>query len=376
MKQSTMSELLQITKGMDDLYSHLLIFLDAKENGEFEFEKFKLFLQTSELLNTPYKMREFLHLISMISINHHREEHFFNRIKAILTELGSKINKDFPNIELFKIFQTNKRVLLILIEAKILSLDSHIARRLCRIDLSQLSLDNVQIAKYFFLEIEPYFSETMKKIIRIDIPDIKQFQKFRKAGENHNPICETIRRDCVADFAGYIRRHDVSFNSRIPPSMFETNLFLLNIEKENGMPTLMQYAAFYGAITIVRYLLDNNIELTSDLWIYGVHGRNVEIFRILQKHNINPPDNSFDGCKVEAIRCGHQDMFDYINHQILGNAQDENDKTYLVDAIEITIFNIFIVKHQKYPIWPMIYLHNYVNMIIYLLLSNYWNYLH
>lgn len=51
-----------------------------------------------------------------------------------------------------------------------------------------------------------------------------------------------------------------------PSSIFEANSYLI----EKKTQTLIEYAAFFGSIQIIKYLHFNNVELDPSLWIYVI----------------------------------------------------------------------------------------------------------
>ena len=98
-------------------------------------------------------------------------------------------------------------------------------------------------------------------------------------------ICSLIRQDSVVDFITHVNRYNISPLSRISPSIFETNPFLI----DNTNTSLIEYSAFFGSIQIFRYLLMNNAELTPSLWLYAIHSKNAELIHLLESNEVPPP---------------------------------------------------------------------------------------
>ena len=96
------------------------------------------------------------------------------------------------------------------------------------------------------------------------------FEKKCLEGENDSYICTLIRNDSVEEF--------ITNFSQISNSIFETNLFLIE-----NIPTIIEYASFFGSIQIFQYLKYNNIKLEPSLWLCAIHGKNAEI---IQKINL------------------------------------------------------------------------------------------
>ena len=193
--------------------------------------------------------------------------------------------------------------------------------------------------KFFYPEIEPFIKEELnekndvKKCIqkRFDrifleletnkMPD--DFEMRRKIGENENEVCEIIRKDLIEKFIIYINKNDISLTTMIKSSIYETNPFLIkrqvlitdsymSLFDNEDNSTLIEYAAFFGAIQIVKYLYKNNVELTQFLWIYAIHSDNPELIHFLEENKINIDSCYYNKCVKESIKCHHNDITNYI----------------------------------------------------------------
>ena len=158
-----------------------------------------------------------------------------------------------------------------------------------------------------------------KEEIEKELPE--NFYENRKIGENENKICQLIRKDLIKEFIAYINQNNISLNINIEPSIFETNLFLIekSIEaeesnrfnsREHKQISLIKYAAFFGSIQIFNYLVSNKVSMSFDLWFYAIHGQNAEII-----HQIEEQNNFYPGFEKklikEAIKFNHNDMVNY-----------------------------------------------------------------
>ena len=65
-----------------------------------------------------------------------------------------------------------------------------------------------------------------------------------------------------------INKNNFSLKFKIKASIFETNSFLIN-----RTPTMIEYSAFFGSFQIFQYLLTNEVEVDSNLWLYAIHGK-------------------------------------------------------------------------------------------------------
>ena len=70
-----------------------------------------------------------------------------------------------------------------------------------------------------------------------------------------------IRDDNVVEFITYVNKNNISLNSMIQTSIYETNSFLLKkqsvLRRNDDGVTLIEYAAFFGSIQIFQYLQMN-----------------------------------------------------------------------------------------------------------------------
>ena len=106
---------------------------------------------------------------------------------------------------------------------------------------------------FYFLypKMKKFLEEKLQKQIEEEISQkysetISTFEEKCQIGENDSYICSLIRSDSVEEFVKRL--------TKIKPSIYETNSFLINKE-----PTLIEYAAFFGSIQIIRYLKYNNV---------------------------------------------------------------------------------------------------------------------
>ena len=263
---------LNIMKKLQQTFMDIL----NNESDSQDYSPIKEIINES-ILNNRYSMMSILKLILKISNNYYRSLNFFQKVEKILLYLKDQIQQFFSNEELFDIFKSNKRILLFLIDESLLTFDSSIYEKLREEKFWQKFY-----IKYFLNECKQFISEPLFDEIKNELGDnLKDFEKNRKNGENHNYICFLIRNDSIKEFIIYANKTNLQLNSQIPRSIFETNSFLL---KNN--PTLIEYSAFYGSIEIFQYLRLNNAEYDEKLWIYSIHGKNPEIIHILEESEV------------------------------------------------------------------------------------------
>ena len=209
------------------------------------------------------------------------------------------------------IFKRNKRILLYLIESKILVFDDFVCK--------QIITDEFIMAKYHL-----YFLPELKKFINKEwfphnapwIHEInnelqEDFFEKRKIGENDSDICVLIQKNNVKEFQSYIISNDIPINLKINSSIFETNFFLIKASNL-GKLTLINYVAFFGSFQIFKFLQKKGALMTPELWLYAIHGNNQEIIHFLEDNRIIPEDKSFQQTLIESIRCHHNVIRSYL----------------------------------------------------------------
>lgn len=190
-----------------------------------------------------------------------------NNVKQILYSFKDNIKKMYTNIELFNQFNNNKEILLFFLEKSMITLDDDL------FNLFRYRIDeyDTKFCHYFYPELKDRLDETSREQIKEEIQkdnsiNLDDFEKVRQTGLNSIYICQLIREDSLDEFIKYINEQNVSENSTINQSLFETNRFLL---KRN--PTLIEYSAFYGSIQILKYLKLKGVEITQTLIKYAIH---------------------------------------------------------------------------------------------------------
>ena len=109
-----------------EIQETLLDFIDKQDNLEENFHNFQLSFQENKIADDKHEFKLLLHFIASISDNHYRESNFFDKIEKILLNFQEEIKNNCSNKEIFNIFKNNKRILLFLIEQKILNFDQTI----------------------------------------------------------------------------------------------------------------------------------------------------------------------------------------------------------------------------------------------------------
>ena len=213
-------------------------------------------------------------------------------------------------------------ILLFLLENKIVILSEEIIFEM----KDKIDPNGTRFCHFFYPEIKCFIGEESSKeikeeILKIDSNAFDNFDIKRKEGENDSYICCLIRDDSVEEFIAYVNRKNISLTSEIEHSIFETNCLLM----ENDNVSLIEYCAFFGSIQIFQYLFLNNVELTSSLWIYAIHSENAELIHLLEYNKVDPPNNNYELCLIESIKCHHNKIAEYFKNNYMNEKENKDE---------------------------------------------------
>ncbi|KAK8898246.1 hypothetical protein M9Y10_000524 [Tritrichomonas musculus] len=300
---------------MKNIQSNLLEFLEDESNSRDKYETFVKLITEQKIIDDQYEFKALLDLIDAISRNHRRSHNFISNVEQILRHFKQHIQKYFSNSKILEIFDYNKRILLFLIEEKVMTIDDSIF----------ITLINDEYCDYFQPEIKPFltkeniekysdrnkslkdeeFIERMKKDVDED------FYEKRREGENDDFLCRLIRFNEIKEFITFVEQTNLSLQSTlIKNSIFETNNQLL--QNEFRKIKLIEYASFYGSNDIIKYMKMKGVELISSMWTYAIHGGNEELIRYLEENHVSPPENEYNNILDESITCHHNEISNYI----------------------------------------------------------------
>ena len=305
-------------------------YIDDDDSSELNFQNIIKILEKLKIKENKSILLNFLNIISNVSKNCHRTPDIFNKIEKILLYIFNSIYSDqvLSNSEIFDIFKDDKLVLLLLLNKKIL-------------EINQNNIN--EFDKYFFYpelkeKISTEYSDHIEKQLLKHDPNVfVNFDEKRKIGENDSQICFLIRNDLVIDFISYINKSNISINSYISESIFETNSFLLSHDKTS----LIEYAAFFGSFQIFQYLLINKADVGTSLWLYAVHGRNPDLIHLIERNDIKPINIYFDEVFIEAAKCHFNEIAEYIQNQ-------KETTTLCIDRINAILhLGIYSVKNDQ-----------------------------
>ena len=324
-----MTSFKKLMQKMKEIQNTLLEFLEDETESEEKYETFVNLVEMQKIKEDKEEFKALLRLINIIGNDHHRCVNFNKKIDLILEHFRNDIQKHFSNSKIFDIFRNNKRILLFLIESKLITIDEYIASR-----ITSDTYIYSEYCSYFLPEIKMFLTEEFiakyknnnlilknKDFIEgINNKLPEDFYEKRRTGERETYLSELIRNDDVVEFVIYVNKMCLTPQSFIEKSIFETNPLLMF----NENITLIEYAAFFGSIGIIKNLRSKGADLPQRIWEFAIHSENAELIQYLEDNKVRLSEDYFEEILFESIKCHHNSISNYI------------------------IFNLITEKHLKY----------------------------
>lgn len=296
---------------INKLEENLLEYIKEDDSKEENYQNLINFLEEQKIKSNKENLRTFLYLLANIASHHHRYSNFFDKIGQIVIYLKESLLNFFSNYEIFKIFKSNRRFLLLAIEEKIVTIDSDVF--LCMLNFKF----EYYYIQYFSPELATFNDPSMKTNLILDfyseLP--KDFYEKRRIGENDDFVSKIIREDSIDEFISFVKKEDYSLESKIINSVYETNSYLSKVIQIS----LIEYAAYFGSTQIFKYLYQNGVKLDEQLWLYAIHGDDPEIIHILEEEK---PIKLQEIHIKECIKCHHNHI---LNYMMTNYSDKEND---------------------------------------------------
>lgn len=306
------------------LYDLLFNYIQSQSENTEDYQKLINYMDDQKIGDTKEQLSVFLHLTSNILNNYQQKNNFFDKFQKILLLYKDQIKHAFSNSEIFNFFRNDKKILLFLFHSQIIEVDDSIIN----IIFNDRYKKKFSYHLYFYPEIKSFVENPEiieKELFEKDSKIFTIFEKRRNEGQNDSYLCELIRNDSIAEFVSYTNQTNLPISTTtIKPSLFETNTFLL----KNNDTTILQYAAFFGAIQIILYLKTIEIEIKPSIWPYAIHSKSYELIHFLIENHIVPTNQTYEECLKESIKCHFNDIAEYIQENLLLTKQGEFESKF------------------------------------------------
>ena len=321
---------------MKELYSAFINFIEATDGYQDEYGSFIQVLENQEILKNPVLTLDLHRLISSVEENHQRTSDFYEKIEQIIQYVFKNSKTSFSNSEIFQIYKTGKRILLLLLEKKYLIPNESIISQI-------LEEDWGKYCYYLYSAIKQCLSKDQQTKIESDIKnkfneDIESFANKCRIGENDSYICYLIRQDMIEDFVTYYHQSNINLSCQITPSIFESHSFLID-----KTPTLIEYATFFGSINIIKFLKFNEVYIDNELWHYAIHSNDPELIHFCEENHILKNDANYVNILRESIHCHHNNIYDYVRSYLISQKRDQ---------IYNDVFDSYIKSTYNYMFYP------------------------
>ena len=228
-------------KKMKDIYLSLIDYIDEIDDLDVKFEILLEILENNAIKEKKEEIRLLFQLISNIADNHHQTSDFFYKLEKIFQYLIKDNHLSFFNF-ISNYTNYNRQILSLLLEKEFIKPDKSFLKKYLQNQPNELNLNKINLLPLFYYlyhKMKKFLEEEKQKQIEDEIlkkcdVDLSTFEKKCQNGQNDSYICSLIRSDSVEEFVAYVNRTNLSLTSKIKPSIYETNSFLINKE-----PTLI-----------------------------------------------------------------------------------------------------------------------------------------
>lgn len=146
---------------MKKIHAAILDYIDNADSNEENYQNIDFLLKGNDIIIDQFDFKLFLHLLVKNANHHHRSPNFFEKIDKILMLCKKSIIKFYTNYEIFQIFHSNKRLLLFIIEEKLMTIDIMIFS-----EMISLQYKKFKYAEYFAPEVKSFVYKILEKNFR------------------------------------------------------------------------------------------------------------------------------------------------------------------------------------------------------------------
>lgn len=281
-------------------------------------------------------------LITIIQIGFFARHSYYDKYEKLIEELLPYIKQFFTSDEIYY-FSILNQIKLFFYQKGLITIDTIIQKSKIFKSVSYLFAyeiyqeRNEEFIKFFGSK-EFFFKE-------VGYSTFESFLEFRKAWTNDNPVSVSIRADDADKLQELIAKTNLNYDYQIPYSIYED---LSCFFKKKNMPSMIDYAAFYGSVNVFKYLMMNNSKITQKTMEYAVYGGCYEIIHILE--NTNCPNSS----ALEAsIRVHNNELYDYFINTV-GLKHDSKTIIRTVINYNIKVFKEILSDEDSFNNLPLI----------------------
>lgn len=326
-----------------NFYEVFCAYIEREDESKDELAKLKEYISSNK--NNKNELLSFLNLLQKYITNHHCDSFLSRKVEQIIKNYFKEIKQSFSNFEIFSIFKDNKKIILFLLKEGIITIDEYVFSAM----LNRKETNGVNYCHFFYPELKNQFSK--KDEISIDPELLDNYENKREIGQNDSYICRLIRQDLIEEFIKYTTQAGYNLSSFICHSIFETNVYLLKKEDIS----LIEYAAFFGSILIIKYLVAKGVELTTSLWLYSIHSNNPDLIHFLEESHLKLDEDLFDECIKESIKCHHNNFANYFITNRKNEIESLNDALPFFDEPDDHVCKAvipFAFRYNNYEFMP------------------------
>ena len=139
-------------------YHSFLKFIENDADIQDSLQQIITYITDNNFGENSDELRSMLHIINKVSLQHKRNLVNLNKTQKILLHFENKIKQTFSNLEIFKIFKSDKLLLLFLFKQKIITIDDGIFTHL-------LEKHGRFFSNFFYPEIKPFLANKQRGTI-------------------------------------------------------------------------------------------------------------------------------------------------------------------------------------------------------------------
>ncbi|OHT05710.1 hypothetical protein TRFO_05866 [Tritrichomonas foetus] len=359
-------EFVESIKLLGKLEKKLVDYIDCDDFHEISF--FQKFDATFNKMNIKenYDLYEvFIRLLCRISLSRPSLKTSHKKIVHVISTLISdyEMLEVFHVAEIFNTFKNNRSILLHLFKQNIIT-----ARMLCQ---EVYNTHNTYFFLFFYPEIQhvdpKLFTKMTKKFNNVALTikkyddSLDLFFKKRDVGHSEDEVAEIIRNDDIDQFTNLLERSLVGINSKIFPSIFESNSDINSYF--NGGASLLEYSMIFGSINIFKYLLLHQAVFNQKSYRYAIIGGSNEIIHILEDDNRFKFDKE---CLIKSIGCHYFDITYYLKSSLSLSLSKDEEFINDIESLNFYQFSEFIKTSDELVKIVDLFPDSFVNYLIYI----------